>query len=180
MTVRSTVKAIDELAPQLANCRAYWLGWGTAGRGDDDLAHYRSGGAGGHGPRDLRRVGARLRPLLRGGPGTGGRRRTDRGGRGEDPRAVRFVARAGGRAVGTALLFDAHGVTGVYIVATAEAYRRRGIGAALTAAALAEGRRRGLRVGTLQAGGLGAPVYAGMGFAKVAEYELFRPPTSWN
>lgn len=98
----------------------------------------------------------------------------------KDPRAVRFVARAGGRAVGTALLFDAHGVTGVYIVATAEAYRRRGIGAALTAAALAEGRRRGLRVGTLQAGGLGAPVYAGMGFAKVAEYELFRPPTSWN
>ncbi len=82
--------------------------------------------------------------------------------------------------MGTALLFDAHGVAGVYIVATAEACRRRGIGAALTAAALAEGRRRGLRVGTLQAGVLGAPVYAGMGFAKVEEYELFRPPTSWN
>jgi GNAT superfamily N-acetyltransferase len=263
MTVQSAVKGVDELAPQLANCRAYWLGWGAAGRSDDDLAHYRSGLA--HtqlnGVLRLRdeagaaQALARARTALAGvpwlwwvapdsAPGTVGLlaregfervgampvmavaldrvaevptppgveievlEGTDPATCGEwvrtygpsfgvgpelvdasvrieedwakDPRAVRFVARADGRAVGTALLFDAHGVAGVYIVATAEAYRRRGIGAALTAAALAEGRRRGLHVGTLQASSLGASVYAGMGFEKVAEYELFRPPATWN
>lgn len=264
-----TVDSIDELAPQLANCRAYWLGWGAAGRSDDTLTHYRSGiahpqlnavirlrdGEGDRDGNDVRQAVARARTELAGVPwmwwvapdsatGTGDRLAeqgfervgampvmtvaldrvagvptppgveievlsgADPGTCAEwvraygpsfgvgpeltdpvvgieqdwarDPRAVRFVAREGGQAVGTALLFDAHGVAGVYLVATAEEHRRRGIGAALTAAALEEGRRRGLRVGTLQASGLGAPVYARMGFETVAEYELYRPPASWS
>ncbi|MEU3034381.1 GNAT family N-acetyltransferase [Streptomyces griseoaurantiacus] len=256
-----TVKSIDELAPQLANCRAYWLSWGAEGRGEDDLTYYRSGVA--HAQLNavirLRDADRAEEALARAGlelagvpwmwwvapdsaPGTGERllghgfervgampvmavsldrvsevpappgveievlEGDDPGtcaawvraygpsfGVGpelvdtvvgleqewaRDPRAVRFLARQDGRAVGTSLLFDAHGVAGVYLVATAEEHRRRGIGAALTAAALEEGRRRGLHVGTLQASGLGAPVYARMGFETVAEYELYRPPAS--
>ncbi|MFB9469666.1 GNAT family N-acetyltransferase [Nonomuraea salmonea] len=94
----------------------------------------------------------------------------------DDARIVRLVGRIDGRAVGTALLYDAHGVAGVYVVATAEPYRRRGIGAALTAAALQAGRERGLAIGTLQASGMGAPVYRRMGFVEVGEYRLFSPP----
>jgi GNAT superfamily N-acetyltransferase len=97
-------------------------------------------------------------------------------GRGEISRIVRLAARLEGRTVGTALMLDAHGVAGIYVVATAEGYRRRGIGAVLTAAALEAGRQRGLHIGTLQASGLGEPVYARMGFEKVAEYQLFQPP----
>ncbi|WP_413102906.1 GNAT family N-acetyltransferase [Streptomyces sp. Inha503] len=99
-------------------------------------------------------------------------------GRGDASRIVRLTARIGPQAVGTALMFDAHDVAGIYIVATAESYRRRGIGAMLTAAALEAGRQRGLHIGTLQASRLGAPVYARMGFEKVAEYQLFQLPAS--
>ncbi|MEE1942400.1 GNAT family N-acetyltransferase [Streptomyces sp. TRM 70361] len=94
------------------------------------------------------------------------------------PDTVRLAAYLDGRCVGTALVLDAHGVAGVYIVTTAEAYRRRGIGAALTAAALRAGQERGLRVGTLQASAAGAPVYRRMGFQTVAEYQLFTLPTA--
>ncbi|WLS43429.1 GNAT family N-acetyltransferase [Micromonospora profundi] len=36
----AVVRSIDDLAPQLANSREYWLGWGDGE--DDDLAMYRS------------------------------------------------------------------------------------------------------------------------------------------
>lgn len=99
-------------------------------------------------------------------------------GRADASSVVRIIGRLDGQAVGTALMLDAHGVAGIYVVATAEAHRRQGIGAALTAAALQAGRDRGLRIGTLQASGLGAPVYQRMGFEKVAEYQLFQLPVS--
>jgi hypothetical protein len=38
-----TVKRINDLEPQLANCRDFWLGWGEADRADDGLTYYRSG-----------------------------------------------------------------------------------------------------------------------------------------
>lgn len=92
--------------------------------------------------------------------------------------AVRVIARLGGEAVGAALMLDAHGVAGVYVVATVEGHRRKGVGAAVTAAALRAGQERGLRVGTLQASGMGAPVYRRMGFQTVAEYQMFQLPRS--
>lgn len=55
---------------------------------------------------------------------------------------------------------------------------RDGTSTALTSAALRAGRERGLRVGTLQASELGESVYRRMGFATVAEYQLFQLPTS--
>jgi ribosomal protein S18 acetylase RimI-like enzyme len=89
---------------------------------------------------------------------------------------IRFAGRIDGRIVGTSLLFVRHGVAGVYQVATVEGFRRRGIGTRLTAAALRAGRARGLRIGTLVAGSMGASMHRRMGFTKVAGYQLLRPP----
>ena len=89
---------------------------------------------------------------------------------------VRFAATVDGRMVGTALLLTTHDVAGIYVVTTMPEYRRRGIGTALTAAALEIARERGLRVGTLQASPLGEPVYRRMGFETVAEYRLYQFP----
>ncbi|MFD9053214.1 GNAT family N-acetyltransferase [Streptomyces zaomyceticus] len=99
-------------------------------------------------------------------------------GRADGARVVRFIGRLDGEAVGTALMLEAHGVAGIYVVTTSEAHRRQGIGAALTTAALRAGQERGLRVGTLQASPLGASVYRRMGFENVATYDLFQIPTS--
>jgi GNAT superfamily N-acetyltransferase len=86
---------------------------------------------------------------------------------------VRFAGRVDGEVVGTSALLDRAGVGGIYLVSTAEAHRRRGIGAALTAAAVAEAGRRHLPMVTLQASRLGEPVYRRMGFTTVAHYRLF-------
>ncbi|MEV7992744.1 GNAT family N-acetyltransferase [Streptomyces sp. NPDC086077] len=89
---------------------------------------------------------------------------------------AQLIARLDGQAVGTALLYVAHGVAGVYVVTTLEAHRRQGIGAVLTATALKKAGARGVRIGTLQASGPGASVYARMGFTTVAAYRLLRIP----
>jgi ribosomal protein S18 acetylase RimI-like enzyme len=67
-------------------------------------------------------------------------------------------------------------VAGIYNVTTPPAYRRRGIGTALTAAALLAGRDRALRTGILQATAEGEPVYRRMGFTTVGEYRLMKLP----
>ncbi|MFD0746465.1 GNAT family N-acetyltransferase [Phytohabitans flavus] len=85
---------------------------------------------------------------------------------------VRFGALLDGRIVGTATLFDRAGAAGIYVVTTRVEYRRRGIGAAATAAALDVARSRGLRVATLQASEAGAEVYRRMGFETVATYDI--------
>ncbi|MGL5866242.1 MAG: GNAT family N-acetyltransferase [Dermatophilaceae bacterium] len=77
-----------------------------------------------------------------------------------------------GRLVATAAVSTDVGVAGVYTVATLPGYQRRGYGGAVTAAALAEGRRQGLRVGTLQATAAGHPVYQRMGFADLGTFGL--------
>jgi ribosomal protein S18 acetylase RimI-like enzyme len=86
---------------------------------------------------------------------------------------VRFSGRIDGEIVGTSALFDRHGVAGVYVVTTARGYRGRGIGAALTTAALRSGYERGLEVATLQASSDGERLYRRMGFQRVGQYEQF-------
>jgi GNAT superfamily N-acetyltransferase len=78
-----------------------------------------------------------------------------------------------GRLVGTAALYTNYGVAGIYVVSTLKEFRGRGIGTELTAAALKAGRERGLSTGTLQASGLGLPIYRRMGFEEVSRYRLF-------
>jgi GNAT superfamily N-acetyltransferase len=242
---------IRALAPQLANSRAYWLGWGDTERSDGDLALYRSGIADAQlngvlrcTDRDLDEALAEARARLDGvpwmwwaGPDSAAdlaerllaRGATEVGtmpvmavdldrvtdvagppgltvgdapdlrewveayapsfgmtpdqvddvlarenGRPDEPGSlVRFEARLDGRIVGTSALLEHAGVAGVYVVTVAVQYRRQGIGAVLTDAALRAGRERGLRVGTLQATRAGRPVYQRMGFEIVTRYRLF-------
>ncbi|MGX6606802.1 GNAT family N-acetyltransferase [Micromonosporaceae bacterium Da 78-11] len=88
-------------------------------------------------------------------------------------RLTRFEGRLDGQVVGTSALWESDGVAGVYVVTVDERYRRRGIGAAMTAAALQRGRESGLRIGTLQATGAGMPVYQRMGFGTAGRYDLY-------
>ena len=89
-------------------------------------------------------------------------------GYGEDAEWVRWAGFLDGRAVASSGLMLGGGVAGIYNVATAPEVRRRGIGAAMTAAAIAEGRAREYQVAVLGASSLGMGVYRRMGFTEVS------------
>jgi GNAT superfamily N-acetyltransferase len=80
-----------------------------------------------------------------------------------------FLGYLDGKAVATSAWFCCAGVVGVYGVATVPSARHRGIGAAMTLAALEDGRSLGFRRGVLVATKMGEPVYRRLGFE-----ELFR------
>lgn len=80
-----------------------------------------------------------------------------------------------GTPVATASLVVAGGTAGIYNVATLEAARRRGIGAALTAAAVRRGAERGMALSTLQASTMGRPIYERLGFRFVCDLVPYRP-----
>jgi GNAT superfamily N-acetyltransferase len=84
----------------------------------------------------------------------------------------RFQALHEGRIVGTTALLCRDGVAGIYAVSTAKTQRGLGIATALASAALLAGRDMGATTGTLQAADA-APLYARMGFEKVADLNLF-------
>jgi GNAT superfamily N-acetyltransferase len=91
------------------------------------------------------------------------------------PNVRLYAGRAGGEVVATSILFTTGAVAGIYWVATLEAARGRGYGAALTWAAVRGGSEAGCRIASLQASALGRPVYARMGFAHVLDYEHLLP-----
>jgi GNAT superfamily N-acetyltransferase len=75
-----------------------------------------------------------------------------------------YLATVEGEPAAASTLWCAAGVAGLYNVGTLPAYRGRGLGRAVSIAALADGRALGYRVGVLQASDLGRPVYARIGF----------------
>ena len=75
-----------------------------------------------------------------------------------------------GEPVSVALVSVTGTTAGIYNVATPPEHRRRGFGAAVTWAAIEEGRRRGCDHAVLQASELGAPVYRDMGFVELGHY----------
>lgn len=89
---------------------------------------------------------------------------------------VRLAAVLDGRVVGTTVVITAEEVAGIFLVHVAEAHRRRGIGGALTAAALQVGRERGMRLAALVASPAGEPLYRRFGFTTVSEYRIFTVP----
>lgn len=80
----------------------------------------------------------------------------------DTPAASSFVTRTGDTA-------------GIYAVGTAEAARRRGVGSAVTWAAVGAARDWGCAAVVLQASEMGYPVYRTMGFESVVDYARFMP-----
>ena len=84
-----------------------------------------------------------------------------------------YLARLDARPVGTASLFVSEGIAGIYEVATLPGERRRGVGTALTLAALHEARRRGCRLAVLQASRSGLRVYERLGFQPFGYFDAY-------
>lgn len=75
-----------------------------------------------------------------------------------------FLARLDGEPVATSYSAQGGGVVGIYNVATVPPARGKGIGYAVTLAALRDARERGYAVAVLGATRMGFPVYQRMGF----------------
>lgn len=75
-----------------------------------------------------------------------------------------FLHEADGEPCATSMAVAHRGIVGVYNVQVRPAFRRRGLGRAMTAAAVAYGREQGCRAAVLQSTEMGFPVYRSMGF----------------
>lgn len=97
---------------------------------------------------------------------------------GDEPLPLRYVGRIDGRPVATSRLSIGGGVAGVYTVLTLPEFRGRGIGRAMTLAALRAGRELGYRIGVLQSTEEGYPVYRRLGFREIFTYQVYErlPP----
>ena len=84
-----------------------------------------------------------------------------------------WIALLDGVPVAAAALFVGAGVAGIYNVATVPEARGRGIGRAVTAAALAEAVARGQHTAVLGASELGYPVYRRLGFRDVSRLRSY-------
>jgi GNAT superfamily N-acetyltransferase len=84
-----------------------------------------------------------------------------------------YVGYLEGEPVATATVFLAAGVAGLYFVMTLPEARRRGIGAAITAAVLREARDSGVEYAVLGSSPAGRSVYAGLGFREFCAINLY-------
>ena len=84
-----------------------------------------------------------------------------------------FTGYLEGRPVATSIAIRSGDVSGIYGVGTIEAARRRGVGTAVTWAAVEAGREWGCDTIVLQATEMGLPVYRAMGFRTVVSYATF-------
>lgn len=94
----------------------------------------------------------------------------------EEAAEVHFVGLLQGEPVSTSSLITAGGAAGIYNVVTVEHARGRGIGAAMTAAAVEAGRRRGMTTAALQASTMGRSVYEALGFRHACDLVPYRSP----
>ncbi len=93
-----------------------------------------------------------------------------------DPAVALFVGYDRDAPVATSRIARYGTVGDINGVVTAPTHRRRGIGTAMTWAAVAEGARRGCTAITLTATEMGYPVYQRMGFVPVCAYRTYLPP----
>jgi GNAT superfamily N-acetyltransferase len=87
----------------------------------------------------------------------------------EPRRAWHFAAKLDGVPLGCATVFLGAGVAGLYHVATVPSARGRGIGKAVTLAALEHARDLGYRAAILHASKEGEPIYRRIGFEEVCQ-----------
>jgi ribosomal protein S18 acetylase RimI-like enzyme len=83
-----------------------------------------------------------------------------------------FLAYLDEKPAAIAMTIVSHGVAGIYWVGSVEEARGRGLGWALTAAAVNAGLDLGAEVTSLQASPMGESLYAAMGFKTVFSYRL--------
>jgi ribosomal protein S18 acetylase RimI-like enzyme len=86
-----------------------------------------------------------------------------------------YVGYLGDEPVATAELTVGGGVVGLYGVSTRAAYRRQGLGGALTLRSLLDARAAGHRTAVLQASAAGVGVYARLGFVSTGRFTEYKP-----
>jgi GNAT superfamily N-acetyltransferase len=91
----------------------------------------------------------------------------------DDPEVRVFSARVDNQPAGVSIAIRTGDVSGVYGVETRPEFRRRGVGTALSWAAVTAGREWGCDTVVLQATAAGLPVYKRMGFRTVLRYVTF-------
>jgi len=95
-----------------------------------------------------------------------------------DPEVALLVGYVDGQPASAACLFMVGPIAGIAGVATVPAYRRRGLGTALTWQALREGVARGAACATLAALGASFDLYRKMGFLHVCNHRAYEPPAA--
>jgi GNAT superfamily N-acetyltransferase len=93
-----------------------------------------------------------------------------------DPEVAVLLGYVDDLPVSTAMLFVVGPIAGITGVATIPAYRRRGLGTALTWEALRAGAARGCTSATLAALGASYDLYRKMGFNHVCNQRAYQPP----
>lgn len=86
-----------------------------------------------------------------------------------------YVAALDGENVSTLMALDHEGDCGIYMVGTVPAARRRGLGTALTAHAVAAARERGCTTASLQSTAMAEGVYAAVGFRDLGRFLEYVP-----
>jgi ribosomal protein S18 acetylase RimI-like enzyme len=93
-----------------------------------------------------------------------------------DPEVGLLVGYVDGKPVASAFVYAVGPIAGITGVATIPAYRRRGLGTALTWEALREGAARGCTCATLGALGASYDLYRKMGFIHVTNHRAYAAP----
>lgn len=88
----------------------------------------------------------------------------------------RYVGYLDDQPVATAELTVGGGIVGLYNIVTLEAYRRRGIGMAMTLRPLLDAHDNGWRTAVLQAAAAGVSIYSQLGFAAFGAITEYKPP----
>lgn len=90
-----------------------------------------------------------------------------------DGALIRLAGRfANGRIAGTTVAWLSHGVLTLFFVGTQPEMRRRGVGTAMTMAAIELARQQGVQTVALTSSAVGEPLYYGLGFRTVASFHL--------
>ena len=96
-------------------------------------------------------------------------------GMGPDQPLRYFIASVSGVAVGVSAAYCHGSVAGIYCVGTLEEARGRGVGSAVTFAAMETSAQTGMTRAILQASPLGGPVYKRLGFRPVGMHQRWAP-----
>jgi GNAT superfamily N-acetyltransferase len=93
-----------------------------------------------------------------------------------EPAPLRWLGRVNGQPVATSRVSLGGGAAGLYAILTLPSHRGRGIGRAMSLAALRTAAGLGYRIGVLQASDLGYSVYLKLGFRDLFTYEIYVHP----